>query len=950
VRLATFVFVLLGLLAAALAAVTARPSGAAVPVTQHLVALHSGRCAGAAGGSATEGTAIVQSLCASGTAAQLWRVTVVANGSMQLAAANSGLCLTVAGASLNDGAAVVQSACAGGANQRWNAQLSSAGNAWSLTAAHSGKCLAVTDGSFVEGASFVQLPCNGAASRLVIRRDPGVTLSSLDPQPIRQWGVVGSGLTVTNPKPYVWDFAEIGNRIYVAGTFTGVQRYGFDPSSTVIPQAYLAAFDRNTGAHIPGFAPVIDRTVYALEVSPGGKLLVGGEFENVNGQPRTGLVMLDPLTGATEASFTTSVSATNRAIVRELVIDRNDVYVGGEFSNVVLNGTPSFVWNAVRLRADSGAFDPAWYPRYSGSVWDLAVDPSRGRVHAVGFFTSVNADPNTTRFATVTESTGATVPGLPQLEFNSTGQQDTVAVAFAGDRIWVAGAEHMVQVLDPLSNARLAFSHTGITCDKFSFAGCSFVAGGDYQTLEVMGDLVMAGCHCFKPSETNANNASWDGRSHYNSVTNSRADQRVAVAYNSSGAVASTFIPGLAKNFYGTWALHMDVNGCLYVGGYYERSTAGDWIGGFGKFCEPVQPARSLTAFTANRAVKLDWQAPDSQLPVTRYRVLRDGVAIGETSGLTFTDSGRTAGAQHTYGVQALDSAGRIAPAVTVAVTVAAADTTAPGTPPNVAGSVSGSSVTITWGQARDDQGVREYLVHRDFQYVTTVPAGQLSFIDANVGNGPRRYEIRARDWAGNTSAPGVASVTVGAPDTTAPSVPTNVAATVNGTSVTITWNAATDNPGGTGIAGYLIHDNFQYLAFVPPGTSYIHQNAANGPHSYQVRAQDRASNNSAPSTAANATVGAPDTTAPSVPTNVAATVNGTSVTITWNASTDNPGGTGIAGYLIHDNYQYLAWVPAGTSYIHQNAAPGAHSYQVRAQDRASNNSAPTAAVGVTVQ
>ena len=204
-------------------------------------------------------------------------------------ARHSGLCLTVAAASVSDNAPIVQSACvAGAANQQWTAQLSPAGNAWAFVARHSNKCLGVTDGAVAEQVALVQVPCSGVASRLFIRREPGVNLTALDPNPMQQWGVVGSGLTVTNPKPYVWDFAEIGDRIYVAGTFTGVQRYGFDPNSAVIPQAYLAAFDRNTGVYIPGFAPVIDRTVYTLEVTPSGKLLVGGEFETVNGTARKG--------------------------------------------------------------------------------------------------------------------------------------------------------------------------------------------------------------------------------------------------------------------------------------------------------------------------------------------------------------------------------------------------------------------------------------------------------------------------------------------------------------------------------------------------------------------------------------------------------------------------------------------------------------------------------------
>ncbi|MDH4144269.1 MAG: hypothetical protein OEY23_03765, partial [Acidimicrobiia bacterium] len=479
-------------------------------------------------------------------------------------------------------------------------------------------------------------PANGAAV-------PGpLDLDSLDEEPVRHWGVVGTGLTDTKSKPYVWDFAEIGDRIYVAGTFTGVQEYGFDPASVVFPQAYLAAFDRDSGEWIPEFAPHLNRTVYALAVSPSGNLLVGGEFDTVNGAARAGLVMVDPQTGATVAGFSTEVAAFEpgeRGIVRELVVDGTDVYVAGDFSYFVRAGASNFVWNAVRIRADSGLLDPAWLPQFAGSVWDLAIDHGRGRVHAVGFFTSANASPDTNRFATVTQATGASVTGLPQLEFNTRGQIDTVAVAFAGDKIWVGGAQHLLQVLDGETNQRVGFSVMGGSCEDFIQSPCPFIGGGDYQVIEVFGDTVLAGCHCFRPSEQrDPANVVWDTINHYDSFSDSRSEQRAAIGYDAStGRVASPFIPGLAEDYHGIWALHVDANGCLFVGGYVNRTESGDWRGGFGKFCRPVPAPASLSGFSADETVRLSWDRPESQLPVDRYKVYSDGAFLGDTAGLSFT-------------------------------------------------------------------------------------------------------------------------------------------------------------------------------------------------------------------------------------------------------------------------------------------------------------------------
>ena len=222
---------------------------------------------------------------------------------------------------------------------------------------------------------------------------PPVDLNSLNPDPIKQWGVVGVGATSSAAKPQVWDFAEIGNRIYVAGNFTGVQRNGDDPTSQVFQQPYLAAFDRDSGAWISSFAPRLDRTVYSLAVAPNGKLLVGGEFTSVNGAARLGLVMLDPVSGAADATFTAQISGRTTPMVRDILRDGSQIYVAGQFSNVVHGANSYWVWNTARISATTGGIDGSWVPRFAGGIWQLALDKVRGRVIAAGSFTSVNAQP-----------------------------------------------------------------------------------------------------------------------------------------------------------------------------------------------------------------------------------------------------------------------------------------------------------------------------------------------------------------------------------------------------------------------------------------------------------------------------------------------------------------------------------------------------------------------------
>src|SRR5207302_4311943 len=74
--------------------------------------------------------------------------------------------------------------------------------------------------------------------------------------------------------------------------------------------------------------------------------------------------------------------------------------------------------------------------------------------------------------------------------------------------------------------------------------------------------------------------------------------------------------------------------------------------------------------------------------------------------------------------------------------------------------------------------------------------------------NFTRSFTVAAFDAAGNVSAPSAPlSVTTPAPvDTTAPTTPTGlVASAVTPTSLTLSWNAATDNVAVTGYRVYVI-------------------------------------------------------------------------------------------------------------------------------------------------
>ena len=160
------------------------------------------------------------------------------------------------------------------------------------------------------------------------------------------------------------DIEVVGSRVYVAGTFTSIanQRTG---NTTSYNQRYLAAYDLNTGLVEADFNPTFDGvagfTVLAVEASPdGSRVYVAGGFNDVNGDPRKGVVRLDPDTGDTVSGFVADADAR----VTELAVSDSTVYLGGRFGDV--NGFARKSLAAVD--ALTGAVDTGFVNNLSGGI------------------------------------------------------------------------------------------------------------------------------------------------------------------------------------------------------------------------------------------------------------------------------------------------------------------------------------------------------------------------------------------------------------------------------------------------------------------------------------------------------------------------------------------------------------------------------------------------------
>jgi chitodextrinase len=186
--------------------------------------------------------------------------------------------------------------------------------------------------------------------------------------------------------------------------------------------------------------------------------------------------------------------------------------------------------------------------------------------------------------------------------------------------------------------------------------------------------------------------------------------------------------------------------------------------------------------------------------------------------------------------------------------------------------------------------------------------------------------------------------------DTSAPSIPANVAATaVSCSQVNIAWSASTDT-GGAGVKGYRVYRNDGQTTDVAGLSTSDLTVASATTYSYQVSAIDNVNNESAKSAAKSAiTPTCPDVTPPSAPSNLGGSAPScTSVNLSWTGSTDT-GGSGLAGYRVFRDSALLKTVSGGTSTSDAVLSGSTHSYQVFAIDGANNVSAGSNTVSVAV-
>ena len=304
------------------------------------------------------------------------------------------------------------------------------------------------------------------------------------------------------------------------------------------------------------------------------------------------------------------------------------------------------------------------------------------------------------------------------------------------------------------------------------------------------------------------------------------------------------------------------------------------------------------------------------------YTVFRNGDPVGAPTSTAFTDSGLSAGTAYAYTVQARDQAGN------------ASAHSLPLTASTLAGGGQCTSVQ-EWDAARiyraGDRLKKNNTLYQAKQDIWNAapdhPAGA-----------PFYTNLGSCDDGGSDNLPPEIAL----------SAPSEGASYPAGSTITVSAQASDRDGSISKVEFFRGSVSLGIDSNAPYGLNWT--DASAGSYRLTAVATDNKGAQTT-STAVNISVTAPssDTTPPEVPAGLASpTQTARSVSLSWQAASDNPGGSGIAGYDVYRNGNPVG-APAATRFTDSGLEPATtYRYSVRARDNAGNVSLQGTPIEVT--
>lgn len=415
----------------------------------------------------------------------------------------------------------------------------------------------------------------------------------------------------------------------------------------------------------------------------------------------------------------------------------------------------------------------------------------------------------------------------------------------------------------------------------------------------------------------------------------------------------------------------------------------------------PSAPTNLASSNIEEISFTLSWTASTDNVGVTEYEIFQGGSSIGTVTATTASITGLTASTTYSFYVKAKDAAGNVSSASSsLSVTTATPpDTEAPTVPTNLQSTnVTSSSITLSWTASSDNVGVTGYDIYQNDSYFATSLTTSYNVTGLSAST-TYSYSVKAKDAAGNVSSSSstlnvttdvevisycasqgnnanyewIAGVAIGSFNNTSGTAKYTdyTSMTVNvesgNTAVTLTpgfasstyneyWKIWIDlnTDGDFDDANELVFDAGSMSNTTVSGTMTIPASAEGVTSRMRVSMKYNGAQTACESfsygevedyTVSIAAL-TPDTEAPTAPTNLAAgNVTQTTLTLTWNAATDN---VGVTEYEIFQGGSSIGTATGTSSNISSLTASTTYSFYVIAKDAAGNVSNSSNTVNIT--
>ena len=232
-------------------------------------------------------------------------------------------------------------------------------------------------------------------------------------------------------------------------------------------------FNPNASGSFFPFVPGVD----TIAVQADGKILVGGKFTNIGGQPRNYMARLDPVTGLAD-SFNPNANfdALNTSVSSMMVQPDGKILVSGLFTSIGGATRNGFA----RLDPTTGLAD-SFDPDADDRILSMALQPD-GKIIVSGFFSTIDGQPrnNIGRLDPVTGLADSFNPNADDPVYSLMVQPDGKILVGGWFRHIGGQARNGIARLDPV---------TGLA-DSFNPAPSNVV---DSLVLQANGKVLLAG-------------------------------------------------------------------------------------------------------------------------------------------------------------------------------------------------------------------------------------------------------------------------------------------------------------------------------------------------------------------------------------------------------------------------------------------------------------------------